>query len=75
MDEERAKEQDMRLINRNAKAAMAALDQQNVKLFEFETQIGNIAHSLAMLNEEFKQLKSMQMNQLIESMGHGPTAE
>lgn len=75
MDEERRKVQDMSLANRNAKAAMAALDNQNKKLHAFEVQINGIAASLASMHNEFKQLKEMQMSQLIEKMGHGPTAE
>ncbi len=75
MDEERRKVQDMSLANRNAKAAMAALDHQNTKLHEFEVRINGIANSLAQMHGEFQQLKDMQMNDLIEKMGHGPTAE
>lgn len=73
MDEERRKEQDTRLINRNAKAAMVALDQQNKKLFEFQLQINSIAAQLSQLNVLYNQMKDEKMSELIAQMGTGPT--
>lgn len=75
MDEERRKVQDMSLATRNARAAMSALENQNKKLYGFEQRLNELAHAFVMMEQDFRQLKSMQINQLIEKMGHGPTAE
>jgi len=76
-DEAEAKKQrqDMTITNRNAAAAMAALDLQNKKLHAFDVRLNQLAAGLAQLAAQYNELKQMQMQELIESMGNGPTAK
>lgn len=61
------------LFNKNAKAVMQAINEQNTKLAEYQQKLVALTAQVSMMNAELARLKQDQMEQLIAKMGTGST--
>jgi uncharacterized membrane protein YhfC len=62
------------LEERNAKAILQTLSQQNAKFSEMEARIQAMAVQLSMLQQSYQTLREQTTKMLIEKLGHGPTS-
>jgi len=61
------------LEERNAKAVMAALKEQNAKIAAFQTSLSGLANTVGILNQKLEDLRKQNVNDLIARLGTGPT--
>ena len=63
------------LEERNAKAVMQALQNQNAKLQEFHEKIVGLSMQLNALHTQVQEIKKENMEALVAQLSNGPTAE
>ena len=61
------------LFNKNSKAVMQAINDQNTKLAEFQHKLIGLSTQIQMLNTELQNIKKTQMEELVSKIGNGPT--
>lgn len=61
------------LFNKNSKAVMQAINDQNAKIAEMQNKIVMYSNTLGTLQSQLAEIKKVQMNELIAKLGNGPT--
>jgi hypothetical protein len=61
------------LVRRNAAAVIETLNQQNEILSGFEMKLRDLARQVKAFDTELKQVRAMQMKELVDQIGSGPT--